>query len=168
MPHDPQWTDEVLGYATKYLARHAWRVKPQMELDDMLQEAYILFMRLVERYDFATPSHFMAMWKRCLHNEVNNWAGRRTKMRHEYVSDKMLNDLPDRGSDNDAAWDQYVSEASGCVGKLIAATKTRIRRPRRRRSDGTRLTTNEYLCRFAGVSPTVPLRRLFEVWLSGV
>ena len=166
MPYEPEWTDEILGYTMKYLARHEWRVRPNMLVDDMLQEAYILFMRLVERYDFETPSHFMAMWKRSLHNEVWAWAHERSRLREERVSEKVLNNIPEHH--NTTAWESHELQASGYVRQLIQATRTRLRRPRRRRSDGTRLTTNEYLCRFAGISTKVPLRRLFEMWLSDV
>jgi hypothetical protein len=166
MSYQPEWSDEVLGWATKYLAKQVWRIRPMLELDDALQESYLLFLRLTERYDFESPQHFMAMWKRCLSNKVHGWACERTNMHQEHLSNKMLNDIPDRT--NDALWEHHEAKATGYVRQLLRATRTRIRRPRRRHSDGTRLTTNEYLCRFAGISAKVPLRRLFERWLLDV
>lgn len=172
MAYQPEWSDEVLGWATKYLAKQVWRIRPLMELDDALQEAYLLFIKLVERYDFTCPQHFMAMWKRCLTNQVHSWSSERTQMRQEHLSDKALNNIVSpaifASRVIDTSWEQRISEATGYVRQLLEATTTRIRRPRRRRSDGTRLTTNEYLCRFAGVPDKIPLRRLFECWLSDV
>ncbi len=165
MAYEPNWADEVLGYAMRYLARQAWRVSPLMEIDDMLQESFVLFVKLIDRYEFESPSHFMAMWKRCLRNEVWMWANNRSKARQEHMSDRLYRQLPAK-RDNSMAWERHESTATGCVRKLIDATRSRIRRPRRRHADGRRLTTNEYLCRYAGVPSTVPLRRLFDLWLD--
>ncbi len=74
IPYQPSFSDEVLGYAMNYLRRHEWRFRPVMDLDDALQEAYILFAKLSSRYEFVSASHFMAMFKWALHNEVWYWA----------------------------------------------------------------------------------------------
>jgi len=188
--YNPQWTDEVLGYATKYLVKNQWILRPEMELDDALQESYLLFLRLVECYDFENPRHFMNMWKVALHNKVwHQWRRDHAHWRQEQLNYKAARSIVARPSE--LGLELHSSQATGYVRRLLevaealeaarvadppvadtpvpdtAAPKatSRIRRPRRRRNDGTRLTTNEYLCRFAGISTGVPLRRLFEEWL---
>jgi len=180
-----EWTAEVLGYAKNYLAKHVWRIRPQMDLDDALQEAYILFMQLVDRYDYENPKYFMAVWKIALHNSVCDWVQRRTQSREVRLSLRMLEwlpkQLPKRSTDNaidnerisdalvaSTAWEHHVEGATGYVRQLLDAVRSRPYRPRRRRRGGCRLTTNEYLCRFAGISPSIPLRKVFETWLSDV
>lgn len=172
MPYEPAWTDEVLGYATNFLAKHAWRVQPYLELDDLLQEAYLIFLQLVDRYDYRSPQHFMAMWKLALRNSMNDWSRQRSQRRQRYLTDEISAGLKAKDVDcqwDEEKWEERVNAAPSAVQRLIGVVQAGTRRrPRRRSRDGHRLTTNQYLCRFAGVPEHTPLRRLFERWLADV
>ena len=159
---EPSFEGAVVGYAKNYLAKHVWRVQPLYELDDLLQEAFLLFVKLQDRYTFKSNKHFMGMWKRCLHNWFVNLALHRTTRREE----SLVEDTPcsNVGKAND--WYQHVSEAPEPVKRLIDAVESRKRRPRRSKRTGNRETTNKYLCRIAGVKSTIPLRTMFEKWLG--
>ena len=166
--YDPKWNGEVVGYAVKYLANNAWRVTPEHELDDLFQESYLLFVRLQERYDFKTASHFMAMWKRCLVNMIGNMAAVRTCRREVHLRGrwKTMECRPDVSTE----WDRHLDEAPEYVHRLVSEAENRGTKRRcrfRRLSSGNRETTNEHLCRVANVPNEVPLRRLFECWLTG-
>jgi DNA-directed RNA polymerase specialized sigma24 family protein len=208
--YTPDWEGAVLGYAVNYLSRHAWRVTPQMDLDDLLQEAYILFAELIERYDYENPRHFMGMWRRCLHNWFVNLAQARTRHREVALrSDVMLSSTCNNGyflhdfeSADDgclsadegwakmasvsqrtarhtasalrrfcmptaADWEMQKREAPAPLRRLIRVAENRTRKFQRHKRGGVRETTNEYLCRIAGVPRSTPLRTMLERWLRG-
>ncbi len=164
MSAERDFTDELFGYAVSYLYRHAWRLRPYLEMDDALQEAYILFLRLSDRYPDASPREFMALWKSALHNEVWAWAVDRSKRRQVELDPDMCRELVSHRED--PGWERYQEAAPAGVHKLLAAIQKRVRRPRKRRPDGRRLTTNEYLCRFAHVKESENLREELENWLA--
>lgn len=169
MSYLPEWNQEVIGYATKYLARNAWRVHC-LELDDMLQEAYILFMLIQNRYDYQSPSHFMAMWKRVLHNEVWWWATCHSPLTRgrsfAELPDKVAARIVDHRTSLDEQFEELKKQAPYSVRKLFEAADTK-RRPRRKLRNGKRVSTADYLCKYAGVESKAPigLRQLFESWL---
>ena len=161
---EPSFEGAVVGYAKNYLIKNVWRVQPLYELDDLLQEAFLLFVGLQQRYTFKNDKHFMSMWKRCLHNWFVNLALHRTRRREVAFTEE--NDLCTSSVDKVAEWHQHVAEAPEPVKRLIDAVESRKRRPRRHsKRSGIRETTNTYLCRIAGVKSSVPLRSMLMRWL---
>jgi len=171
MSYKPEFGDAVLAYAKKYLAKNAWRTRPEFELDDLLQEAYILFVRLVARYEFENPRHFMSMWKRALHNGVVNLARRRT--RRGEVSLEFGASIPARRDSllAEIDWNTDVAEAPPLVKQLVSrvlGASGKGRKPSRTKLvGGGRETTNAFLCHRAGIRYDARLRPQFESWLGG-
>jgi DNA-directed RNA polymerase specialized sigma24 family protein len=162
--YQPEWTKAIETYTLKYLRLNEWRVRPFLELDDMLHEMYLVFLEASTR-EFKDEAHFRGYWKTCLHNSVHRWAGKRT--RRLLIESCSLNDIDPvlRASDDgNNRWRHKVATTVGPVRRLLKAVGRR--RPKRRRLDGTRLTTNQYLCEYAGLPSDVPLRELFEAWLD--
>jgi DNA-directed RNA polymerase specialized sigma24 family protein len=184
MCYNPEFGDTIFAYAKKYLLKNAWRTSPMYELDDLLQEAFLLFAKLVDRYKFETPEHFMAMWKRTLHNLVINIARERT--RKPYVSlgcsqessAKYSNDFCEHGGHFDpedkkstdalVAIDlkMQIADAPEKVRQLINRSKEKAFY-RRRKKSGERGTTGAFLCRRAGIEYDRGFREQFENWLHG-
>lgn len=168
MGFEPDWGEHAFLVAKKYLARHVWRVRPLHELDDLLQDSYLLFLRVQERYEFDSVNHFMFMWKRCLHNMVGNLALARTRRREERLPDESYLRDCGRGREREFEWEHDQQAAPREVRALLSRVKAGAgHRCRFRRVGRGRETTNQFLCRLAQVSPRVPLRRLFEMWLAG-
>jgi hypothetical protein len=63
-------------------------------------------------------------------------------------------------------WHLHVLEAPPAVRVLLRAVDGRQRKLPMRKAVGHRETTNQYLCRLAGVPDTTPLRRMFKLWLK--
>ena len=176
----PEWNREVVGYAKSFLAKNVWRVGTIYDLDDLLQESYMLFVRLRERYTITGPRHFMAMWKTCLHNWLHNLAKERRRHREVTLSSLVTEDEDGNAVEwqppapakqqQEVDFRVHFREAPPAVKKLVTRAK-RGRPPRLSRQcvalGGRREKTNEYLCRIAGVDPTTPLRRMFRDWLRG-
>lgn len=71
----PQWEGPVKGWARKFLLKNRWRCDPILELDDLLQDAYLQYLKVVNQYpSVREPAHFMALFQTTLRNEVNVWA----------------------------------------------------------------------------------------------
>ena len=165
-----QWKGGIVGYAVNYLARNAWRVRGEMELDDMLQSAYLLFVKLQCRYPDASPQEFMGLWKASLRNWLNNMAFSagavaRRRTRTDGVEDAWEYDQ----GIADLEWRWQEEEAPPEVVKLLDAVADRKRSQKHLPvfESGKRETTNEFLCRLAKLPSSIPLRAMFESWLLG-
>lgn len=67
----PAWSGPVEGYAVNYATRNLWKVRSGMEREDLVQEAYLVFMKCSARYpELDTPQHFMALFKTALMRRV--------------------------------------------------------------------------------------------------
>lgn len=164
----PTWP-EVEGAAMNLGRRNLWRVRPLYDIEDLMGEAYIVFLRIVRKYPrVIDPPHFMSLflssWSRVLHS----MASRRTKSASGHVvpvprsrgADGEELDPLDLAATTIPSWQQdeifraRVAEAPAPVQALIEGLD-RPGRPRRcaRRANGTRETTNAYLCRIAKVDP---------------
>lgn len=80
--YTPEFKGKIEGWTVNYLKREFWRVEAIMEWQDVLQEAYIVFMRCAAKYPHMdTPQHFMALYKRAWTNEFNDLSSEATKLR---------------------------------------------------------------------------------------
>lgn len=95
--YKPVWKGPLEGYVVNYITRNLWRVAATQERDDLMNEAYLIFMRCCERYpDMDTPQHFMALFKRCWSNHFTDLANADTQVRGHEVP--MLAPRDDEGS----------------------------------------------------------------------
>lgn len=82
MKHQAAFAGPVEGWTVNFCKVNFWRVESSMTMDDVMQEAYIVFMRVAKAYpDLETPQHFMALYKRAWVNEFTNLAHQDTKLR---------------------------------------------------------------------------------------
>ena len=171
--YEPEWGDEMFGYAMWYLSHNKWQVRLYQlyELDDLLQESYLLFLKLQQRYEFQNARHFREMWKICLHNWLCTLCVKCTKRRRREVSLGDF-DLPDakliRAEDAEE-WEKRKANAPEPVRRLVEAVERGGGVPSlkfRRYHSGGREATNRHLCRIAGNNPQVPLRAILDRWLE--
>lgn len=79
MTYQPIWKGPIEGYVTNQLQKIMWRVASTMDRDDVLQEAYIVFLRCSTKYpDMDTPQHFMALFKTAWSRRVHELANKDT------------------------------------------------------------------------------------------
>lgn len=172
-----QWKGSIEGWVVNYLSANAWRTQPEHDFDDLLQEAYILFMVCQERYTHVTEErHFFSLFRRALTNRVNDLSVVRSK-RHEQTlyptgpeGDEQAastflacsNDDErgvDHGSGESVADTDLRLDLAGApepVAQVAAmlSDPDPLRFRYLRTADGVRQTTNEFLCYLAGVDPT--------------
>lgn len=96
MSYVPEWKGPIEGYVVNFLSKQLWRVRPLLEHDDAMQEAYLVFLRTAARYPLMdTPQHFMSLFKTSWSNEFHDLSRKATKARTAI----SMTDL--RGADED-------------------------------------------------------------------
>jgi len=92
----PRWEGEIAGYAHKQITKHLWRLTPYYEHADAMQEAWLVYRKLTERYpDVIEPAHFMALFATSLSRHLINMSRKRTS-RHAISIDTVS---PEGGAD---------------------------------------------------------------------
>jgi hypothetical protein len=67
----PQWRGPIEGYAVRFLKKNQWRFDPLFEFEDLLNDAYLIFAKIAERYPrVVEPRHFMSLFKTALANDM--------------------------------------------------------------------------------------------------
>lgn len=80
----PRFNGPIEGYVVNMLRTNFWRVERSMQRQDVLQEAYCVFLRVQAKYpEVEMGPHFMALFKIAWHNEFNELANTDTKLRAE-------------------------------------------------------------------------------------
>lgn len=135
-----------------------WRVPDWMGIDDLVQDGYVHWARLLARYpEVVERKHLMALYKttytRYLHGlsvqktlnpevrllDVDQWAINEAQAL-EYRTDPEPFQNP-----------TLVTHAPEPIRGFFSLTPEQLRRPYRRRVTGRRETYNEKLCRHVGV-----------------
>lgn len=150
----------------KTALKNYWRVSSYHDLDDLVQDGYLHYHRIVTRYsEVKTRRHIMGLFKRAYSNHLTDLANKRTKSIDEVLhSDLSLDD-----SDDDTLWDRllavadddliFLAEAPLQIKKIFLFLDTEQGRKRMRslyrvRPDGTRETMNDRFCKVVGYDPS--------------
>lgn len=166
--------DGARGWLIKTATKSFWRVSKWYELDDLIQDGYLCYYKVCQRYPTATDvPHRMALFKITYINFIHDLATRRTKS----VTEVLDSDLQ-TGSD-DLIDQSFIATLAECplsgmieVGAILASAPERVRaalelftteaglktlRSAYRRQRGgkhlVRETMNQRLCRVLGYDP---------------
>jgi DNA-directed RNA polymerase specialized sigma24 family protein len=116
----PQWDEKVRGWAIKFITQNQWRCDKIHEFDDLVQDAYLLFLKIAERYPKVNqPQHFMALFKRALANQIHDHARymRRKRIIHQDTHKDAIELYSDVGEENN----------QGYLNALIAEAPSELR-----------------------------------------
>jgi hypothetical protein len=182
--YTPAWEGPIEGWSLKYAVRHVWRVAPEYSVDDLMAEAFLIFKQAEERYagKAKNGAHFMALYKLCLASHITDLAWKRSKRKEVVKTDagddevKAFEAVDRRSTDAqiDAELRMLVQEAPERIRRVITmlmeySTGSKDKPQMRRRLDGTRETTNAYVCRLVGLdSNKFDVVTMIETYLAGV
>lgn len=99
----PRWNAAIEGHAVNLVRKFYPKLAAEHEFDDLLQEAYIVFMRCKERYagKVDNPRWFMALFSRSLFNRLMDLS----KRCGTYISIEALEDaFPEPATEYDEAY----------------------------------------------------------------
>lgn len=147
----------VSGWIYKTARENLWRVSGFIEFDDLVQDGFMFWQRIVTRYPNVTHRpHQMALFKTAFHNHIHDLSKKKTRL--ELVTESDM-DVPldfmlegdDPAQDPDLAF--LIPQLPPALLRMIKRMLETPDAPYRQRLDG-RETTNERLCRFAGLDAT--------------
>lgn len=161
----------------------AWRTRPYLDTDDLMQEGYLLFHKLVERYPRVdSPQHFGALMRTSFHRMIVS-AARSRMRRREYNAGVGISHSDDMGeaetndllalmaADDEAMTDvitlMEIEDAPKWIRRL-AGSVTHCRRngyALYRRTRGQRETTTERLCRVLNAKPVGDAVAAVKQWV---
>ena len=80
--YNPKFEGPIMGYVANSLPGHVWKVAPLYDRDDLMQEAYLVFLRCASKYPALDEAkHFMALFKTAWSNHVILLAKKATQNR---------------------------------------------------------------------------------------
>lgn len=183
------------GWLIVVAADNFWRVASWYELSDLIQDGYVVWARVVKRYEVdagrvRSRGHLMRLFKTAYLNHIHDLSKRRTRgiaewlasdvlVRHAHVSRASAYFGQDIGDD---VWDAlgcscdaaelagFIAEAPETIRRvllgLIASEGRALRSLYRVAADGTRDTLNGRLCRIAGIDEEVDLIGALRAYLK--
>lgn len=172
----PHWDGPIEGWTIKFLRKQAWRTMPTYDFDDLYQNAYLIFLRLVDHYpNVVDEPHFQSLYQTSLYNHVNSLANKRTRKREVLSSgmekddrDELLALMGDDGDLAEAEFKEDLEDAPFRVYKVLQAVeRAGFKCPKCRRKAGKRETTSAMLARISGLKDPEGLARQVKNFLTG-
>jgi hypothetical protein len=75
----PVYEGPIQGFVKNHLKKNFWRVSSYMDYEDLLQDSYVIFLKLRDRYTTVDdPRWFMSLFMRSFSNHVINLSKKRT------------------------------------------------------------------------------------------
>ena len=145
----------VRGWIYKSARENLWRVSGHIDFDDLVQDGFMFWQRIVVRYPNVTHRpHQMALFKTAFSNHIHDLSKKKSRL--ELVTEADM-DVPldfmlegdDPAQDPDLAF--IITQLPPAIMRVLTRMVEGQDSPYRLRLDHSRETTNERLCRFAGI-----------------
>jgi hypothetical protein len=144
----------------KYVSKNYWRVAPWIEFDDLIQEGYVQYCVVLQRYpDAVTAPHKMSLFKLCLRSYVENMVRANTKQVDEAVSDlESLREFPKMQADESFELRALLIKAPDLIKSVIELLKDstileELIKPLGHYDNGRRETLNDRMCKLLNKNP---------------
>lgn len=180
----PQWEGVIEGYVTNSLRMNYFRVEATMTRDDLMQEAYLVFLRCKTTYEgkikASEPQHFTALFKRSWANCLNDLSNDDTELRQRFQ--------PFASGDSDVSYflDAQIGETNneGQLATLIRQAPREVSmvlnlflnapqellevalEPWRGRDKRCRIGGSERICRLLGLPTDVDVMQRVEDYFA--
>jgi hypothetical protein len=141
------------GWLYKTARAHFWRVASWYEFNDLVQDGFFTYHRIVTRYPNVTePKHRMRLFQTAFTNHIHDLSKKRTNQEFELTESVVGLDL--------SLLDTFILPDTS---EMIATLPPKLRqcidviqnknKQRYRHKPGRRETHNERLCRLIGAEP---------------
>ena len=170
---EPTWTEEMKLWSCKFIKANQWRTQTIYDEEDLLQEAYLVFMKVRDKYPrVVDPPLFMRMYQTALwHHFMDN--GRKLKKdilttRKAMEEAKLF--MPDMIAFNDGPLAIALAQGPPELRLLLDfinddSNLEKLRAPQRNRvSAKPRKNIDQRLSTLMGI-PYFPFRETLNKWL---
>lgn len=101
----PQFDGAVKGWAVNHITRNVWRVEHSMDINDCVQEAYLVFLHTTKSYPLCSdPRHFMKLFQTSWTRRFHDLSAADTRQRAREVSpqgkdfgERLIGDMANEG-----------------------------------------------------------------------
>ncbi len=144
-----------------------WRIASWYDLEDLIQEGYVCYYKVRERYPDATDRpHIMCLFQRTFTNRLHDLAKRKTRLTEVVMSDFPSSQFIDNFWDSLLPVDDEIATLYTLINQVTNETKAvlnlltseagrkSLRAVYRVKLGGHRETFNERLCRLTGYDAT--------------
>lgn len=141
----------ALRWMYKCALKNGWRVSRTYDLDDLIQDGWMCYIRVKRRYPRANKRHLMSLFQRTFLNHITLLA--RKKWKTEYLEFTMPEPDEFNKPDPFCEFMTTISELPVVAGEAVKALMTSpgTDKPYRRKANGERGTLNQRLCRITGL-----------------
>lgn len=145
--------------------KNLWRVAAWYDLDELISDGVLCWQIVLSKYPRVSQrKHLMSLFQRTYINHIHQLANKRTAQVPEASLEIECEEL----FCEDSELRQFACSAPADVRECLLAI---IDHPellnKQRLPDGRRMTTNEWLCSFAGIDPSAhDLRSKLKMFLS--
>lgn len=104
----PPFKGPIEGYVVNHVKRNFWRVEKNMEYEDVMQDANVIYLKLALKYhDIDTPQHFMALFKTSWNNHFTDLSNAETASRAVMYENQLYT------SDNEEEVSDAMNQITG-------------------------------------------------------
>lgn len=141
----------------KTARENLWRVQGHIEIDDLVQDGFMFWHRIVTRYPNVTATkHRMGLFKTAFTNHIHDLSKKKSRL--DYVTEADMEVTIDsivEGEDptQDLDLGFIIAQLPPAIMRVITRMYDSDTPPYRQYLDGTRETSNARACRFAGLDP---------------
>lgn len=169
----PAWDTSIRGWAVNFIRKNIWRCDGIHDFDDLLQDAYLTFMKVVNSYPrVVEPKHFMALYKTAMANEMTDRSRyKRKKDEVNVVTDVDAVELclgRIGESTNEGYLRALVSELPEEISLALAvfADEDKLKELRSPAKKGCRENLNTKIKRVAGITAPTDILLQFKTLLG--
>lgn len=84
----------AVGWLIKTANENYWRVEGFCTRDDLIQDGYVCYLKIAERYKKKNKAHTMALFKTAYFNHIHDLSNARRKHVHAVALDKEHLEIP--------------------------------------------------------------------------
>ena len=146
----PRFDKRIAGWSATYAKKHVWKFGGQLDVDDLMQEAWVVFQRCRERAIFENSKHFMGYFKTAFSRKIIDLT--RTNTRKALLGAGVNLPNPELLESTDHALEaaKLISRMPDEIRLIVQAVLSNPNGKMLRDETG-RESTNEYLSRISGV-----------------
>lgn len=152
----PQWEGTIEKWTRKFISENAWRYDTVHTFDDLLQEFYLVFIKIRNRYPRVIDEpHFFSLYRTAVTNRTHDLAAyvqRKRSYQADTPQDVSDLDLIAVGDvSNDGFRNILISEMPEELRMAALAIINGVPKPKRKRGE-PRKNLNQYLRELTGIN----------------
>ncbi len=170
---EPQWDSVVKGWTRKFILQNRWRTETINDIDDLMQDAYIVFMKVRDTYPMVVEAPlFMRLYQTALWRKFMD-KGRKLKndiLVARYMSQEISTHMPEMKSYNEGPLKVLLMDGPPEIKMLLDFLnnddnlKLLCEPQRKRRGYTPRQNIDQRLSYLLGI-PSFPFRDTLRRWL---